>query len=72
MIQNNQLFEDIKSLPPEKQAEVIDLVERLKSKQSNENESPKSRRSFGSMKGLVVYMADDFDEPLEDFSEYMY
>ncbi len=28
-------------------------------------------RQFGAMKGLVLYMADDFNEPLEDFKEYM-
>lgn len=28
------------------------------------------RPKFGSAKGLV-WMADDFDEPLEDFKEYM-
>lgn len=27
-------------------------------------------RQFGSAKGLI-HMADDFDEPLEDFKEYM-
>ena len=26
---------------------------------------------FGSGKGLLLYMAPDFDEPLEDFKEYM-
>jgi antitoxin (DNA-binding transcriptional repressor) of toxin-antitoxin stability system len=31
---------------------------------------PKLRPQFGSAKGLIV-IADDFDEPLEDFSEYM-
>ena len=25
----------------------------------------------GCMKGLVVFLADDFDEPLDDFEEYM-
>ncbi len=29
------------------------------------------RRKAGSMKGLIVYMADDFDAPLEEFKEYM-
>ena len=29
------------------------------------------RRRFGSMKGFVTYVADDFDEPVEDFKEYM-
>ncbi len=31
---------------------------------------PKPRPQFGSAKGLMV-IADDFGEPLEDFSEYM-
>ena len=32
--------------------------------------SAKSRRQRGSAKGLIT-MSDDFDEPLEDFAEYM-
>jgi len=30
----------------------------------------KPRPQFGSAKGLIL-IADDFDEPLEDFAEYM-
>ncbi|HLF88528.1 MAG TPA: DUF2281 domain-containing protein [Anaerolineales bacterium] len=30
----------------------------------------KKQRKFGSAKGMIQ-IADDFDEPLEDFSEYM-
>lgn len=30
----------------------------------------KIRPQFGSAKGLIM-MSDDFDEPLEDFDEYM-
>lgn len=33
--------------------------------------SKKSKRKLGSGKGLVTYIAPDFDEPLKDFSEYM-
>lgn len=33
-------------------------------------EQPKKQRKFGSAKGMII-MADDFDEPLEDFAEYM-
>ena len=29
------------------------------------------QRKIGNAKGLIQYMADDFDEPLEDFKEYM-
>ena len=31
----------------------------------------KKQRNFGAMKGLVLYMAKDFNAPLEDFNEYM-
>lgn len=31
----------------------------------------KAQRQLGTMKGTVLYMAPDFDAPLEDFKEYM-
>lgn len=31
----------------------------------------KSQRQLGTMKGTVLYMAPDFDAPLEDFTECM-
>ena len=33
-------------------------------------EAPKLRR-LGTQRGSVLYMAPDFDAPLEDFKEYM-
>jgi antitoxin (DNA-binding transcriptional repressor) of toxin-antitoxin stability system len=45
-----------------------------------ENEKPVAKlvasettavRKLGTMKGTVLYMAPDFDAPLEDFKEYM-
>jgi len=33
-------------------------------------QTPKKRRTAGSAKGLI-WMAPDFDAPLEDFKEYM-
>ena len=30
----------------------------------------KANRRFGSMKGLVEHVADDFDAPLEDFENH--
>jgi len=29
------------------------------------------KAGFGGGKGIIGYMADDFDEPLEDFKDYM-
>jgi antitoxin (DNA-binding transcriptional repressor) of toxin-antitoxin stability system len=34
-------------------------------------EEEKPRPKFGSAAGSILYMAPDFDEPLEDFKEYM-
>jgi hypothetical protein len=34
-------------------------------------ESEKTGPRFGSAKGSILFMADDFDAPLEDFSESM-
>ncbi len=33
-------------------------------------DEPRPRREPGSAKGLILYMADDFDAPLDDFAEY--
>jgi hypothetical protein len=32
---------------------------------------PQKPRNFGAMKGLVLYMAEDFDETPEDFKDYI-
>ena len=37
----------------------------------SENGVGKKPLQFGCMKGLVTYIADDFDAPLDDFEEYM-
>jgi prevent-host-death family protein len=34
-------------------------------------QSAERRPRFGSARGSVLYMADDFDAPLDDFAEYM-
>lgn len=31
----------------------------------------KPQSQFGNAKDVLIYMADDFDAPLEDFKEYM-
>jgi hypothetical protein len=65
------LVAKIEKLPPEKQAEVEDFVEFLMSKVSVKDSQDKRKPVFGSGKGMFI-MHDDFDEPLEDFKEYMY
>jgi hypothetical protein len=61
------LYTKINSLPPSRIKEVNDFVEFLLSK-----EKPRKvkEREFGCAKGLFV-LHDDFDEPIDDFKEYM-
>lgn len=63
-----QLLTDISSLPDEMKKEVKDFVEFLKTKVKKQH--PPKQRQFGAAKGFFV-MHDDFDEPLEDFKDYM-
>jgi len=66
------LIQEIHTLPESLKLEVLHFVQFLKQKQNIETEpaKPRKKRQAGSAKGMFV-MADDFDEPLEDFAEYM-
>ena len=63
-----QLYTQISSLPTEMKKEVSDFVEFLKHKFRAKKEI--KERQFGCGKGFFK-MAPDFDEPLDDFKEYM-
>ena len=59
---------EINSLPKEMRAEVADFVEFLKTKSKSK---PKLKaREFGFAKGKIK-LAPDFDEPLDEFKEYI-
>lgn len=61
-------FSKFSRLPAELKAEAIDFIEFLLSKDEKSHQPGKPE--FGSGKGMFK-MKDDFDEPLEDFKEYM-
>lgn len=50
---------------------LLDELEKLNLIKVQKIDDAKKDRKFGSMKGLVVKIADDFNEPLEDFKDYM-
>jgi len=68
-----ELIELINKLPADKQKEVEEFIGLLLNEQKPD--SPDFRNGikpgFGGGKGMFGKMADDFDEPLEDFKEYM-
>jgi len=61
-----ELYKQILSLPPNLKKEVLGFIASLKLRA---NLKPKERQ-FGCAKGLIE-MKPDFDEPLEEFKEYM-
>lgn len=65
---NITLYGKLASLPDHLKSEVSDFIEFLNSKAKKTK--GKGKPSFGSGKGMFV-MKPDFDEPLEDFKEYM-
>ena len=64
-----EIFEDkVKQLPFEARQEVSDYLDFLLLKyQDRKPVKPYA----GCMKGTVLLMSDDFNEPLEDFKDYM-
>jgi uncharacterized protein DUF2281 len=62
------LLAHISALPDNLKAEVADFVAFLEQKHKPEHKI--KERQFGAFKGRFV-MSPDFDEPLEDFKDYM-
>lgn len=62
------LYTKLNSLPDDIKMEISDymeyLIQKYKSKKKKKHPQP------GCMKGIFV-MRDDFDDPLEDFKDYM-
>jgi mRNA-degrading endonuclease RelE of RelBE toxin-antitoxin system len=64
-------LEKVKHFPPQYQQQVKNFIEFLEERKINLPQTEKKRRGFGAGKGFVIFMADDFDAPLEDFKDYM-
>lgn len=70
---NLSLNTRLEMLPPELKKEVEDFIDFLLEKENQKqkmNQPAKKERTPGLAKGLIE-MKPDFDEPLEDFKEYM-
>ena len=66
MNQAERVYQHLQHLPEAVVAEVLDFVEFLEQKQQRRAERPV--REPGSAQGQV-WMADDFDAPLDDFKD---
>jgi hypothetical protein len=63
-----QIYNQISALPSDLKKQVTEFIASLK-KKSASNKKTKERQ-FGAAKGFFK-MSKDFDEPLDDFKEYM-
>lgn len=63
------IYIKLATLPDDMKKEVDDFVDFLKTK-TQVKEKAKTQRKAGLAKGLIQ-MREDFDEPLDDFKEYM-
>ncbi|GGC01074.1 hypothetical protein GCM10011325_30340 [Dyadobacter sediminis] len=62
------LYIKLQTLPPELKQEVNEFVDSLVQKSASQNQ--KAVPVFGCAKGKIR-MSADFDDPLDDFREYM-
>ena len=67
----SEMHERIEQLTEEQLKRLQVIVDQEFKDDSNKKVRLKQRNLFGSMPGLVKYMADDFNEPLDDFKDYM-
>ncbi|MCP4352518.1 MAG: DUF2281 domain-containing protein [Desulfobacterales bacterium] len=68
---NDIIVSVLNNLPEELKQEVLDFAEYLTVKYGKKIQKQSQKvPKFGSCKGLFI-IPDDFDEPLEDFEEYM-
>jgi hypothetical protein len=62
------MYAKIHQLPPKGRLELANYVDLLLHKyRADEPKKP----FFGCMKGIVTWMSDDFNAPLDDFKDYM-
>lgn len=66
-----QLTDLIHGLAPGDEVLITDNDQPVARLVSTAVTQPKRPRQLGTLKGTVLYMAPDFDAPLEDFREYM-
>ena len=62
----DELIQAINNLPADQRQYLRTVLDADKTTDTHSQE-----RTFGTMPGLITYMADDFDAPLADFDEYM-
>lgn len=64
----------VQKLPVSYQKAIFEWLsanEKIKTEENNQTEIKRLPLKFGAGKHLITFVANDFNEPLEDFEEYM-
>ena len=69
-MENLKLYNQIESLPQELKREVEDFVQFLLEKSKKREKNRQNERTAGLAQGMIK-MKPGFEDPLEDFKEYM-
>lgn len=64
------ILRELHNMPESLKVEVLHFVQFLKQETKKSEKSVRLKRQAGILKGKI-WMAPDFDAPLEDFKEYM-
>lgn len=65
------LEKEIETLPSAAVDEVVDFIRFIKLRFPEKEKILPKKSMYGVWKNDPFYMSDDFDEPLDDFAEYM-
>jgi Protein of unknown function (DUF2281) len=67
-----KILEYLHKLPDSLQKEVLHYTQFLLETHTKSNSQPQKKRQAGFLKGtFALPLSEDFNEPLEDFQEYM-
>lgn len=71
-----QIWIELQELPNQDKKAVFEILSVLIEKFKKKLEKPVEKefaglRKAGTLAGGIIYMADDFDAPIEDFKDYM-
>ncbi len=68
LLVDDQIQKALEQLPKEQKKEVLEFIKTLHKQQKPAKE--RKVMQYGCLTGNI-WMSDDFNEPLEDFEEYM-
>ncbi len=72
IITRETIANELALIPQERLNEVDTFIKFILFQSNSKERKPKiNRRKFGCGKNLIGFISDDFNEPLEDFKEYM-